>query len=177
MITDFSGQMMQFPNVKLGTFFVSFDDDDHPILAMKTSGDVSGESDGAVLVFTLAVHPSMTPPTILRSDIFRNRDVLVLAEAAIRPMFQLSKLRRGSPSVNFPGPIIIDAQGVFIRAWAGSGTVDVDVKSGAIASSLTHPGSTWVDDWKIVLREQNGESVLCHRGRPKASAQPQAAAS
>lgn len=177
MHIDFPGKMIPFGQMELGQFFVFFDEDDQPNFAMSIVRSVSvGVSQGrtgeiAVLSFSTPVHAAYTPPTVLKAQQFLHRDVLALLDAQFRPVFEIAKLRRGLPSINHPGPVIFAQGHTFIRAWQDTGTIDVDVASGA-AVGTRHEGGTWVEDWAIVLNIRSTECVLCERGKPAASAKP-----
>jgi hypothetical protein len=168
MRIDFPGRMTPFADVQPAELFVYFDSDDDPNFALKIVDAVAAERPVAVLCFSTPVHASMTPPTILHASNFENRDVLVLQGAQLRPIFEPAGLRRGLPSADQPGPVIFAEDVAFIRAWANSGTVDVDLRSGA-GDVTRHQGGAWVDDWKVVLTTASGDLVLCERGKPAAA--------
>ena len=94
---------------------------------------------------------------MLEGNQFQNSTVCVLPNAVIGPPSNPNDLRRNSPSLDNPGPIIVGVGGTFIRAHAPSGTIDVDLTSGAAERSRAHHGSVWVDDWEIVLPLASGE--------------------
>jgi hypothetical protein len=175
MVFDFAGVMTEFAKIEPGEFFIFFDEG-RRAFAMKifdasVEQVTSSQKKMGVLSFSLAVHPSMTPPTVLNVERFQNRDVCVPRDVVIRPPFDITELRNGSPSEGAPGPIMIASDGVFIRASPiqGQKTIDVDLHTGAAGASFAHPGGIWVDAWKIVLVGRSGETVLCERGKPAAS--------
>jgi len=175
MVLDFPGVMTEFEKVEPGEFFIFFDEG-RPAFAMKIY-DASVEQDSSqkkagVLSFSLAMQSSMTRPTVLDVKRFRNRDVCVVSEVVIRPQFEISKLRDGSPPEQSPGPIMFASDGVFVRAWPDHGqkTIDVDLCTGGAGASFAHPGGLWVEDWEIVLIGRSGETVLCKRGTPRGAA-------
>jgi len=168
MIVDFPGVMTDFANVKAGEFFIYFEDGS-AAFAMKIFDAISAEKKVAVLSFSTAVHASMTPPTVLEGFQFQNRAVCVVRDVIIRPPFQMKMLRSNSPSLDRPGPIIFAVGGTYIRAYERSGTVDVNLSTGATEQSRAHPGSMWLEDWEVVLPLPSGESLLCQRGKPAAA--------
>lgn len=176
MHVDFPGKMIPFGQLELGQFFIFFDEDDQPNFAMPifrsvSVGVVSQDRAGqeiAVLSFSTPVHASCTPPTVLKAPQFQNRDVLALPDAQFRPILGIAKLRRGLPSINQPGPVIFAQGNTFIRAWQDTGTIDVDVASGAAVDTRHAAGGAWVEDWTIVLNIRSTECVLCERGKPAA---------
>ncbi len=98
---------------------------------------------------------------------FRDRSVCVVPRAMIRPPFDLNDLRSNSPSLDHPGPIIVGVGGSFIRAYGPSGTIDVNLSTGAAEQSRFHPGSAWINNWEIVLPlAEGGDHRLCERGKP-----------
>ena len=163
MNIDFAGVMTVFAAVRPGDFFIYFEDDG-PAFGMKIS---LPDKTVAVISFSAAVHAGVTPPTMLEGNQFQNSTVCVLPNAVIRPPSDPDDLRKNSPSLNSPGPIIVGVGGTFIRAHAPSGTIDVDLTSGAAERFRAHHGSVWVDDWEIVLPLASGEiRKLRERGKP-----------
>ena len=164
MQIDFPGTMTGFAAVQPGDFFVYFDDQGSA-LGMKIYD--SSKKTVAVVSFSVAGHPSVTPPTVLEEFQFQNRSVCVVPSAVSRPPFDLNDLRSNSPSLDRPGPIIVGVGGTFIRAYGRSGTIDVDLNTGAAEQSRAHAGSVWIDNWEIVLPSAEGGSHrLCERGKP-----------
>ena len=53
--------------------------------------------------------------------------ISLLDKTVIRPPSDPDDLRKNSPSLNSPGPIIVGVEVPFIRAHAPSGTIDVDL--------------------------------------------------
>lgn len=171
MLIDFPGLMTEFTQVKPGDVFIYFDDNYRSNIAMKIFDAVSAEESEAVLSFSTAAYPSMTPPIVVGSQKLQNRDVCVLRDVVVRPRFDVAKLRGDSPPEQEPGPVIVASDGVFIRAWlyGGQQTIEVDLATGAVGPSFAHPGSVWVDYWEVVLPGLSGERVLCERGVPAAT--------
>jgi hypothetical protein len=165
MRVDFPGSMRDFKDLSAGEFFVYFEDKARP-LAMKIFDDASPDKPVAVLSFSTAAHPSMTPPTILLGGQFQNRSVLVIPGVSLRPVCALDKRHTDSPSLDRPGPIIFAVGATMIRAFSRSGGVDVDLTTGAAQVPRAYPGSTWVDDWAIIVHWLDEEIVLCARGKP-----------
>jgi hypothetical protein len=168
MIVDFPGDMADFVTVDPGQLFIHFDNGVAG-LAMKIFDGSSPQKKTAVLSFTTPVHASMTPPTVLEAIGFQNKSVCAVRDAIIRPSFELGTLRSDSPSSNRPGPIIFGVGATYMRAYERSGCVDVNLKTGEAEQSRAHPGSTWVENWEIVLVRKSGELVLCERGKPAAA--------
>jgi hypothetical protein len=171
MLVDFPGVMTEFAKVKSGEFFIYFEDS-QAALAMKIFDAVSPEKKVGVMSFSTAIHPSMTPPTVLDSgQLFQNRAVCVVRDVVIRPPFQMNKVRSNSPSLDRPGPIIFAIGATYIRPYDRRGTIDIDLATGATEESRAHPGSIWLDDWEIVWVGRFEEKILCERGKPAAAAQ------
>jgi hypothetical protein len=175
MRVDFPGKMIPFGQMDVGQFFVFFDEQDQPNFAMPIFRSIAtgisqdrAEGQVAVLSFSTPVHATYTPPTVLHAAQFQNRDVLVLPDAQFRPGFGIAQLRRGLPSLNYPGPVIFAEGHTFVRAWHDNRTIDVDVDTGA-AIDARRAGGAWVEDWTIILNIGSTECVLCARGKPAAS--------
>jgi hypothetical protein len=107
----------------------------------------------------------MTVPSVLQRHLFQNRDLLVLENVVFRPSFEIARLRQGS-APTLPGTVVFANEGVFIKAWQGLGTIDVDLESGAATAAPDYAETFWVEDWKIVLLRGSEEIVLCERGKP-----------
>jgi hypothetical protein len=168
MDTRFPGLIRNFPSAKVGDFFMFFDGDDEPSFAMKVTDPGSGSED--LLSFSHPAHPTMTAPTILNGDQFLKKDVMVITGAVLRAASPLTSFRPGVPHGNDPGVVIFVPGAVCIRAWQGQGTVYINIGNGEAIDSRAHAGSMWCDAWEIVQLGDNKETILCSRGKPKASA-------
>jgi hypothetical protein len=167
MQIDFRGTILDFDEVPFGQFLVYFDPDGRLSFGMKIFDSSRANRRPAILSFSTAVHPSMTPPTILEMDQLGRKDVLSLEDALFHPNPDITKLHRGVPKTEDTGAVILTSEGMFIRAWSKNSKVDVDLATGA--AGVDDEGSVWIDDWSIVLRTEGKDATLCRRGKPASS--------
>jgi hypothetical protein len=161
MLIDVPGVLTEFSKTGSGAFFIHFAGGD-PALGMKVHNAAASDVI-AVLSFGDRPHPSIKGPSIVGSSHFENRDVAVLRDAIVRPVYDLEALRDGSPRLDDHGAIIFVAGTALIRAYNKSGPMDVDLASGAAQSARSHPGAMWVDRWEIILPRPSGLTKLLER--------------
>lgn len=161
MLIDVPGVLTPFTNAKSGDFFIHFAGGD-PGLGMKVYNSAS-PTVIAVLSFGNRPHPSVKGPSIVDAVNFENRDVALLRDAFVRPIYELPALRDGSPRLDDYGAIIFVGGTTLIRSYSGGGSRDVDLATGATLSARNHPGSMWVDHWEIILPRLSGPTKLLER--------------
>lgn len=163
MFIDVPGKLTSFSQVQSGEFFIHFAGGT-AALGIKVHNAASPNVK-AVLSFGDRPHPSVKGPSIIDTTHFDNRDVAVIRDAIVRPLYDLATLREGSPRLDDYGAIVFVGGTALIRAFSKSGPTDIDLASGAAQSARSHPGSMWVDHWEIVLPRPSGQTKLLERER------------
>jgi hypothetical protein len=156
MKIDFPGKVVAFNSINKGDFFI-YVEDGKSLLAMKTGLDA--------VCFSTALHPSMTPPTIVDKG-FTSMFVCAVQDVVIRPVFELESLKMGPLSLERPGPVIFDSSGSYIRAYGRDGCTDVNLASGEAGAALPRSGSIWTEHWQLVWIGKDHEKILGERGKP-----------
>jgi hypothetical protein len=168
MKVDYPGSIVPFKDAKAGAFFAHFAGGALGV-AMKIQTSAMPPAI-AVLSFSDSPHPTISPPSVLETTQFDNRDVLVFEGAVLRPNRDMKALADGSPPHRDQsvGAVILTEGSVLIRAFNQGGLWDINFATGAARTMTAHPGSMWIDDWEIVLPQPGADIVLCRREKPAA---------
>jgi len=161
MLIDVPGVLTPFSKVQSGEFFIHFAGGT-AALGMKVHNAASPNVI-AVLSFGDRPHPLVKGPSIVDATHFDNRDVAVIRDAIVRPLYELAALHEGSPRRDDHGAIVFVGGTALIRAYSRSGSMDIDLASGAGQSARSHPGSMWVDYWEIIMPRPSGPTKLLER--------------